>query len=68
MEHFLIEIDVSSILLPIVAETEEEALDKAYIEFNKLIKSKGLQDVIKVYPIEMSNQEISRPTTTIKYY
>ena len=68
MEHFLIEIDVSSILLPIVAETEEEALDKAYIEFNKLIKSKGLQDVIKGYPIEMSNQEISRPTTTIKYY
>ena len=68
MEHFLIEIDVSSILLPVVAETEEEALDKAYVKFNELIKSKGLQDVIKGYPIEMSNQEIPRPTTTIKYY
>ena len=68
MEHFLIEIDVSSILLPVVAETEEEALDKAYVKFNELIKSKGLQDVIKGYPIEMSNQEIPRATTTIKYY
>lgn len=68
MEHFLIEIDVSSILLPVVAETEEEALDKAYVKFNELIKSKGLQDIIKGYPIEMSNEEIPRPAVTFKYY
>lgn len=56
MANFLVEIDIDSLDVFVQAESEDEAIDKAYLKFKDMIKESGLSNIIKGYPIGLEER------------
>ena len=58
MGKYIVEMDIDSIKMFVEAESEDDALDKAYLSFKEAMRKKALEDMFKGYPINVKEENI----------
>ena len=59
MGRYIVEMDIDSVKIFVEAESEDDALDKAYISFKEAMRNRSLEDMFKGYPINAKEEILS---------